>query len=113
MSSFLTLSGLSAAAPDGQALFHDLTLSVGAERIGLVGRNGAGKSTLLRVAAGTLAPTAGSVLRSGTTATLAQSWPEQDEVAEALGVAETAARIARIVAGDGTPDDFDRAHWEL
>jgi iron complex transport system ATP-binding protein len=41
-----------------------LTVAPG-EVVGLLGRNGAGKTTLLRVAAGTLAPDAGSVLLDG------------------------------------------------
>jgi ATPase subunit of ABC transporter with duplicated ATPase domains len=52
MSAFLTADRLSATAPDGTPLFSDLTLALGREVIGLVGRNGSGKSTLLRILAG-------------------------------------------------------------
>jgi capsular polysaccharide transport system ATP-binding protein len=38
--------------------------------VGLLGRNGAGKSTLLRMIAGTIAPTSGRIIASGTI-----SWP--------------------------------------
>ena len=42
MSAFLTLDSVSAETPDRRVLFRDLSLSIGAERIGLVGRNGSG-----------------------------------------------------------------------
>lgn len=40
------------------------------ETFGLVGENGAGKSTLLKIAAGTIKPTSGSVVREGRVAAL-------------------------------------------
>jgi len=73
MSALLTLDRLAAATPDGRTLFHDLTLSIGAqERVGLVGRNGSGKSTLLAIIANNLAPAAGHVALSGRIGTLAR-----------------------------------------
>ena len=113
MSSVLTFSNLSAATADGRLLFHDLTLSVGAEHIGLVGRNGSGKTTLLAIALGDAVPASGSVHRVGTIGTLAQHWREEDSVAEALGVAAPLATLARIEAGDGDAADFDAADWSL
>src|SRR3569623_1666248 len=114
MSALITLDRLSAAAPDGRALFHDLTLTVGSqERVGLVGRNGSGKSTLLAVIAGDLAPAAGHVTRTGRIGVLAQDWSRALSVAEALGVAEIRAAIARIEQGEGSEDDFARADWTL
>jgi ATPase subunit of ABC transporter with duplicated ATPase domains len=113
MSSFLTLSNLSAATPDGRPLFHDLTLSVGAERIGLVGRNGSGKSTLLHIIAGDALPLSGTIRRTGTVGQLAQLWHEGDSVAEALAVHEPLSILTRIETGDGTAADFDAADWTL
>ncbi|WP_066780676.1 ABC-F family ATP-binding cassette domain-containing protein [Sphingomonas sp. CCH5-D11] len=113
MSSFLTFSDLAAAAPDGRALFHGLTLSVGAERIGLVGRNGCGKSTLLSIASGEAAPRAGTMHRAGTCAMLVQHWPGEQRLAEALGVAAPLAVLRRIEAGAGSAADFDAADWPL
>ncbi|GGF54025.1 ABC transporter ATP-binding protein [Azorhizobium oxalatiphilum] len=111
--SFLTLDSVSATTPDGQRLFHDLSLSVGPERVGLIGRNGCGKSTLLRLIAGAMPPAAGSILRAGRMGSLAQEWPAQETVAEALGVAEGLKALARILAGDGGAEDFETADWEL
>jgi len=113
MSAFLTLSGLSAATPEGRTLFHDLTLSVGAERIGLVGRNGSGKSTLLCIAAGVQVPSSGSIHRGGTAAMLAQNWRSDQLIGDALGVAEALAIHARIEQGEGTEADFDAVDWML
>ncbi|MES2043844.1 MAG: ABC-F family ATP-binding cassette domain-containing protein [Pseudomonadota bacterium] len=114
MSARLTLDRLCAAAPDGRALFHDLTLSVGAqERVGLVGRNGSGKSTLLAIVAGSVAPAAGHVARTGRVGVLAQDWPHALGVAEALGIADVRAAMARIERGEGSEDDFTLADWTL
>src|SRR5262245_41770711 len=113
MPAFLTLDAVAAATPDRQRLFDNLTLSLGAERVGLVGRNGSGKSTLLRIIAGYSEPSAGHVSRSGTIGTLAQESAEELTVAEALGVADGISIVERVLAGDGSADDFDRADWSL
>lgn len=63
MPAFLILDSISLATPDGRPLFDGLTLAIGAERTGIVGRNGCGKSTLQRLIAGDIEPAAGSVRR--------------------------------------------------
>ena len=100
MSAFVTLTSISLSTPDARPLFEGLTLSVGHEVTGLVGRNGCGKSTLLDVIAGDVAPASGSVHRAGRVGRLAQV-PDADlSVAEALGVADGLARLlAFAVAG--------------
>jgi len=113
MPSFITLDSLSAATPERQTLFSNLTLSIGAERVGFVGRNGSGKSTLLRIIAGDVEPAAGTVVRSGSIGMLAQEWREELVLAQALGVAEPLAVVARVLSGAGTPDDFATADWTL
>ncbi|WP_370249012.1 ATP-binding cassette domain-containing protein [Nocardioides sp.] len=45
----------------GHVVFDDLSLSLGAERVGLLGVNGAGKSTLLRILSTSLVPDRGTV----------------------------------------------------
>ena len=72
MSAFLILDSISLATPDGRTLFDGLTLAIGAERTGIVGRNGCGKSTLLRLIAGEVEPAGGSVQRRGSIGMLAQ-----------------------------------------
>ena len=65
MPAFLVLDSISLATPDGRPLLDGLTLAIGRERTGLVGRNGCGKSTLLRLIAGEIEPSGGSLQRIG------------------------------------------------
>ena len=53
--------------PDGTDALHNTNLSVAAgEFVSIVGPSGCGKSTLLRLASGLIAPTSGSIARTGT-----------------------------------------------
>ncbi len=113
MPAFLTLDSISLATPDGRPLFDGLTLALGSERIGIVGRNGCGKSTLLRVISGEIEPAGGSVQRSGSIGTLAQIADDRLTVAEALGVADDLARLRRLERGAGSLDDVAEADWTL
>jgi ATPase subunit of ABC transporter with duplicated ATPase domains len=113
MSAFLTLDSISAQTPERQVLFSDLTLSIGAERVALVGRNGSGKSTLIRIITGIAEPAAGAVQRSGSISILAQDWPEGLTLARALGVAEGMAILQRVLSGKGSAGDFEAADWTL
>jgi ATPase subunit of ABC transporter with duplicated ATPase domains len=87
MPAFLVLDSISLATPDGRPLFDGLTLTLGRERTGLVGRNGCGKSTLLALIAGEIEPAGGSLQRIGSIGMLAQRTDERLSVDEALGVA--------------------------
>ncbi|MES2986753.1 MAG: ABC-F family ATP-binding cassette domain-containing protein [Pseudomonadota bacterium] len=113
MSALLTFDSLAAATPDRRPLFENLTLSIGAERVGLVGRNGSGKSTLLRIAAGEVEPVAGSVARGGSISMLVQDWADDLAVSDVLGATEMLARCARILGGEGSEDDLADADWTL
>jgi ATPase subunit of ABC transporter with duplicated ATPase domains len=113
MTAFLTLDSISLATPDGRPLFDRLTLALGRERTGIVGRNGCGKSTLLRAIAGEIEPASGSVQRAGSIGVLAQSADDSLTVAEALGVAHDLARLRRLGSGDGSLDDATNADWTL
>ena len=60
------LSGVGYDLPDGRPLLRDVSFRVGDGAIvALVGANGSGKTTLLRIIAGDLAPTDGTISRSG------------------------------------------------
>ena len=100
MPAFLVLDSISLATPDGRPLFDGLTLALGRERTGLVGRNGCGKSTLLRLIAGEIEPAGGSLQRIGSIGMLAQLADERLTVDEALGVAGDLARLRRLERQD-------------
>lgn len=101
--SLLTLTGI-AGARGGRMLFEGIDLSVGAgAAVAVGGANGSGKTTLLRIAAGLLAPVAGTAVRSGRIAWLGEAAALDGErtLVEALafwaradGPGRTAARVA-------------------
>jgi len=115
MPAFITLDCVCAATPDGRVLFENLNLSIGAERIGLVGRNGVGKSTLLSLIAGSRLPTAGTIARTGVVGLLPQihAPPPGARLADLLDVGEAWDRLARIEAEAALPDDLAEADWTL
>jgi len=115
MSAYITLDAVAAATPDGRRLLENLTLSIGAERIGLVGRNGVGKSTLLAILSGERPPAAGTVTHAGTVGRLDQT-PDlsaDDRLVALLGAAGDWDRLTRIEAGQGDEADLDQADWTL
>ncbi len=113
MTAFLTLDSISLSTPDGRPLFDGLTLALGRERTGLVGRNGCGKSTLLRLLAGEIEPAGGSVQRAGSIGMLAQLTDDSVTVAEALGVADDLARLRRLERGEGSLRGRSRCRLDI
>lgn len=110
----ITLDRVAAKTPGDRTLFEDLTLTIGPERVGLVGRNGSGKSTLLAMIAGQVEPASGAVAVSGRVGELAQRWPDDTiSLAQALGVADGLARLERLSRGEGTEEDMAEADWTL
>jgi ATPase subunit of ABC transporter with duplicated ATPase domains len=111
----VTLDAVTFRSPDGRTLFENLTLSLGAERTGLVGRNGVGKTTLVRLILGELTPSAGAVTVAGRLAVLRQSLepPPGASLAELMGLAEPLARLARLEHGEGRDGDLEAADWTL
>ncbi|WP_119677489.1 ABC-F family ATP-binding cassette domain-containing protein [Indioceanicola profundi] len=111
----LSADRLSFAWSPDTPLFNDLSLSIGAERVGLVGANGAGKTTLLRLLLGDLAPASGHVARSGRFLYLTQRPAPRTTVAQALGIDRKLQALARIEAGGTDPADFDAVgeDWAL
>lgn len=113
-SAFVTLDRVVARTPDGHTLFDNLSLALGRERTGLVGRNGAGKTTLLRLVVGLDDPVEGQVACAGRVGWLPQvAGPSSETVAQTLGVAEPLAVLVRVLAGRGSARDLDAADWGL
>lgn len=113
MSALLTLDSLALAAPDARPLFSDLSLSVGCERVGIVGRNGAGKSTLFRAILGEVRPLSGSIGTTGRIGLLRQATGGTATTAMALGVYPELSLLHRIEHGGGSAEDFAAADWLL
>jgi ATPase subunit of ABC transporter with duplicated ATPase domains len=109
----VVLDSISLSTPDGRSLFGGLTLALGRERTGLVGRNGCGKSTLLRLISGEAEPAGGTIHRTGSVGVLAQHLDERLTAAEALGIAGALARLQRLERGDGSLEDAEAADWTL
>jgi ATPase subunit of ABC transporter with duplicated ATPase domains len=109
------LDRVAARTPDGHTLFDNLSLALGRERTGLVGRNGVGKTTLLRLVVGLDDPAEGRVSHVGRVGWLPQvtTVDPTETVAEALVIAEPMAVLSRILAGRGSAQDLDAADWGL
>ncbi len=105
----IALTSLTFAFDDDTPVLDEITCSIPAGRVGLVGRNGVGKTTLLRLITGELSPTTGSIVVPDDVATVPQDLLQRPHatVAEILGVAEVFRSIAAIEAGSVAVADFD------
>ena len=66
MSPVFTSAAVGLTYPDGTDALHNTSVSVAAgEFVSIVGPSGCGKSTLLRLASGLIAPTSGTIARTG------------------------------------------------
>ena len=81
-------TGLCVDAPGGRALFRDLNLSVGRERVAIIGRNGSGKSTLLEVLAGHEHAAAGQVSCTGSRVLVRQQLVTAEDADSAMSQGE-------------------------
>ncbi|TMV05398.1 ABC-F family ATP-binding cassette domain-containing protein [Brucella haematophila] len=115
MTALLTLQDVSCITADGRTLFESVNFSVAEGRIGFVGRNGVGKSTILNIMSGALAPTSGTVARSGRLGVLQQNVPNNggQTLADLFDLSVAFAMLSRIEAGQGSDSDFEQADWLL
>ncbi|MFF5367373.1 ABC-F family ATP-binding cassette domain-containing protein [Streptomyces sp. NPDC013187] len=117
MSTFITVTSLAFAWPDGSPVFEGLDVSFGPGRTGLVGVNGSGKSTLLKLIAGELAPADGTVRVAGEVGCLPQNVTLDTtlRVDEALGIAAQRAALHAIESGDVSEAHFETVgdDWDV
>ena len=118
------LSGVGFHLPDGRVLLDDVSFRVGdGATVALVGPNGAGKTTLLKIIAGDLAPTSGTVSRSGGLGVMRQfigSIRDASTVRDLLfslaperlraAVAEVDALELALMSEDSEPNQMRYAH---
>lgn len=98
--SSVVLSDLSFAWPDGAPVLAHVTGTFSRSRTGLVGANGAGKSTLLKLIAGSLQPTSGAVVTSGTVDHLRQGVTRgTTTVADLLGITSIREALRAVERG--------------
>ena len=113
----ITCTHLSFAWPDGSRVLDDLSVVLGAERTGLVGRNGAGKSTFLRLVASGLKPTSGSVTTSGAVDYLPQhlTLGVETRLADLLGIGRVLEAVRAVERGSVDPALFDAigTEWDV
>ena len=115
MPAAISLHEICWSTPDGTAVLNAISLSFGAERVGLVGRNGVGKSTLLHLIAGHLTPASGHIDRHGRIALLRQlARPEPDEtLADLFGITGALAILESAASGTASADALAAADWTL
>lgn len=111
----ISFSRLSWATPDGRFLLRDLTLSIGPERTGLVGRNGIGKTTLLKLIAGELSPHSGSIAVTGSVGILHQTVQADpaETIASLFGVTDALRLLRRAENGQASAEELANADWTL
>ncbi len=114
----LQLQDVAWVLPDGQPLWgRPLNLVLGPGATGIVGANGVGKSVFLQLLLGRLPPSAGTVVGGARLHAVAQEVgvAPGSTVADVAGLAPVLQALARLEAGQGTPDDLALAdgQWDL
>lgn len=120
MSFAVSISSLTCRLGDDTEVFTDLTATIPAGLVGLVGDNGVGKSTLAAIIAGN--PPAAPATVTGTVSGaegavhIDQLLPHTDQsVAAALGIDSLRSAVLRALRGEAGPDDFETIgdDWDI
>ena len=108
MPAAITVSGLDFRLGDDTEIFSQLTASIPADLVGLVGDNGIGKSTFARILAGSLRASAGTVTGTDGAVYIDQLLPHSTQrVDSALDIASVRRALRRALDGEATGSDFD------
>lgn len=103
---------------DKEILFQNLSLTVNkGQKISLTGNNGSGKSTLLQIIAGSLKPSAGTVVCPDDLYYIPQHFGQFDHqtIAQALQVDRKIEALNAILQGDASVENFNLLNddWEI
>ena len=108
MPAAITVSGLDFRLGDDTEIFSQLTASIPADLVGLVGDNGIGKSTFARVLAGRLPASAGTVMGADSAVYIDQLLPHSTQrVDSALDIASARQALRRALSGEADQSDFE------
>ena len=108
MPAAITVSGLDFRLGDDTEIFSQLTATIPADLVGLVGDNGIGKSTFARILAGSLRASAGTVTGTDGAVYIDQLLPHSTQrVDSALDIASVRRALRRALDGEATGSDFD------
>lgn len=106
--SFIVAQNVSYAIHD-QLLLSNISVTLGLQKTGLIGKNGVGKSTLLKLFVGQLQPSSGIIQRYGNIGYLPQDFlvKENKSVAQALRIDKEIDAIKRVESGTYQDSDID------
>ena len=108
MPAAITVSGLDFRLGDDTEIFSQLTATIPADLVGLVGDNGIGKSTFARILAGRLPASAGTVMGADSAVHIDQLLPHSTQrVDSALDIASARQALRRALSGEADQSDFE------
>ncbi|MCC2616789.1 ATP-binding cassette domain-containing protein [Aestuariibacter halophilus] len=115
----LQANNISYQFANGDMLFQQVSCTMAANRVGLVGRNGVGKSTLAALLSGEKQPSQGAVMRPPSLSVYRQQprqlLSDKRSIGAFLGVENVLVALKQVERGDCAPHWFDviGEQWDL